>query len=55
MKTKTLLAALALSVAPTLALAMGCSGYDHTTSAQSCIQGTVWDSEKGACVPLSTS
>lgn len=53
MKTRTLLAALALTVAPTLALAMGCSGHD--TTAQSCVAGTVWDGEKGACVPQTTS
>lgn len=52
MKIKTTLAALALSIAPTLALAgPGCSGMDHTkVTASSCVQGSVWDEAKGACV-----
>ena len=54
-KTKTLLAALALTVAPTLAMAMGCSGYGHETPAQSCIAGTAWDADKGACVPVNAT
>ena len=57
MKYKTLLATLALTVAPSLALAMGC-GYGHTKAEQvvmSCAEGTVYDTEAQKCVPLTTS
>lgn len=57
MPKKTLLAALALTLAPTLALAMGCS-YSHEVKEQvvmSCADGTVYDADAEACVPLSTS
>jgi len=47
MKLKTLLAALALSAAPSFGIAM-CSGDSH--QAMSCAEGTVWDSETNSCV-----
>ncbi|MDJ1009517.1 MAG: adenylosuccinate lyase [Paracoccaceae bacterium] len=53
---KTLLTALALTVLPGLAFAMGCAGYDHTTTAQmSCADGTVYDADTRACVPVASS
>lgn len=46
---KASLAALALTVLPTLTLAMGgCSGREH--QAQLCITGSVWDSATQTCV-----
>ncbi|MGI9388802.1 MAG: carbohydrate-binding module family 14 protein [Boseongicola sp.] len=53
MKTKTLLATLALIVAPSIALATGC-GLGHTKAEQvvmSCAEGSVFDSETQRCVP----
>ena len=51
MKTKTILCALALSLAPTLSLAMGCSGATHQpVTAMSCAEGQVFDAETNACV-----
>ena len=56
MKTKTILAALALTIAPSLALAMGCSGYNHTSQqAMSCADGTVWDATTQTCIISTTS
>ncbi len=52
MKTATLLAALAISLLPGLALAE-CRG-DHQ-SAASCLPGTVWDEAKGTCIDKPTS
>ncbi|MBT0957141.1 adenylosuccinate lyase [Alphaproteobacteria bacterium KMM 3653] len=50
MKTKTVLAALALTLAPTLALAMGC-GSEHSQEASiSCADGTTYDADAGKCV-----
>lgn len=53
MKTKVLLAALALAASPTLAMAMGCSGgyskTEHVT--MSCAAGSVFDTEAQKCVP----
>jgi len=55
MKTKTLLAALALTLAPSLGLAQGC-GFGHIeTQAMSCAEGTTYDAEKQICVPKATS
>lgn len=48
---KTLLSALALIALPSLALAMGCSGYEHTTAQMSCADGMVYDAETQNCVP----
>ncbi len=53
MKTKTLLATLALAMAPSLAFAM-CSGLGHTKTEQvtmSCSAGSVYDAETERCVP----
>ena len=53
MKTKMLLAALALAVSPSIAMAMGCSG-DYTKTEQvtmSCAAGSVFDTETQRCVP----
>lgn len=50
MKTKTILAAIALTLAPTISFAMGCSG-DHAKQASSCKVGTSWDAASGTCTP----
>ncbi len=47
MPLKTALAALALTLLPTLSFAF-CSGVDH--QAQSCATGTIWDAETQRCV-----
>ena len=53
-KTAALTAVLAL--APSLALAMGCSGFGHETEqAMSCAEGTVWDAETETCIEQVTS
>lgn len=54
MKTKMLLATLALIVAPTLALAGGGCGFGHVKTEEvvmSCADGTVFDAEAQRCVP----
>lgn len=48
MKTKTILAAIALMLAPTVTLAMGC-GADHAKQASSCKAGFSWDVASGGC------
>ena len=56
MKTKVLLAALAVTVTPSLALAMGC-GFGHEKSddvAMSCAQGSIYSADLKTCVPLTT-
>jgi hypothetical protein len=56
MKTKILLAALALVAAPSLALAEGCS-FGHTkseTASMSCAEGSVYSSEAKGCVPTTS-
>lgn len=53
MKMKTILAALALIVAPSLGFAMGCK--DGHTAQMSCAEGTSWNVETGACEPTTTS
>jgi hypothetical protein len=56
MTLKTTLAALALTLAPSVALAMGgCSDAKHEQTAMSCAQGQVFDAAKGACVPQPSS
>ncbi|MGB7244939.1 MAG: chitin binding peritrophin-A domain-containing protein [Sulfitobacter sp.] len=47
MTLKTLATVLALSLAPTLALASGCSDGHQ---AMSCAAGTTYDAETGTCV-----
>lgn len=55
MKIKSTFAALVLTILPGMAIAEGCSGLMHdTTTAMSCAEGTVMDSETGACVPVVT-
>lgn len=49
MKTATILAALAISLLPGLALAE-CMGGHANQSAASCLPGMVWDGAKGTCV-----
>lgn len=50
MKTKTVLVALALTLAPTLSLAMGCNYGKHEQQAMSCADGTVYDAASKSCV-----
>ena len=53
MKTKMLLATLALIVTPSIALAMGC-GIGHTKTEQvvmSCAEGSIYDTEAQRCIP----
>jgi hypothetical protein len=56
MQIRTTLAAIALSLAPGLALAQG--GCDHgmkEVTASSCMAGFTWDEGKAACVANPTS
>ncbi|MBT8413763.1 MAG: hypothetical protein KJO30_05475 [Boseongicola sp.] len=56
MKTKILLATLALAVTPSLALAMGC-GFGHAkteTASISCAEGSVYNAEAQRCVPTTS-
>lgn len=53
MNTKIILAALALTIAPSVATAMGCNGGDHKQAA-SCQIGSSWDADKGVCVADAT-
>ncbi|WP_172839531.1 hypothetical protein [Sulfitobacter alexandrii] len=53
MKIKTLAIALALTAAPSLALASGCM-YGKEKQAMSCAAGTAYDSATKTCLPLST-
>ncbi|MDU8944983.1 hypothetical protein [Ovoidimarina sediminis] len=48
---KTVLFALLLSALPTLSFAM-CSGYGHQEATMSCADGSIWDTEKKACVTV---
>ena len=48
MNFKTILAALALSLTPGLAMAM-CSDRHINTTAMNCADGMVWDSEARTC------
>lgn len=50
MKFKTILTASVLALAPTFALAMGCSEYKTDQTAMSCAEGTVLDAATGTCV-----
>ncbi|MFD0860385.1 hypothetical protein [Roseovarius aquimarinus] len=49
---KTLGIALALTLAPTLTLAMGCN-YSKDQQAMSCAAGTTYDKDAKACLPVS--
>lgn len=53
MTFKTLAIALALTAAPTLGLAAGCS-YGKEKQAMSCATGTTYDSATNTCMPVST-
>lgn len=55
MTLKTLTAALALVLLPTLSMAMGCSTHTSDQQAMSCAEGSQLDEETGTCVPLTTS
>ncbi|MEM9871179.1 MAG: chitin-binding domain-containing protein [Pseudomonadota bacterium] len=50
MKTKTLAVALALTLAPTLSLAMGCNYGKSEHQAMSCAPGTIFDTATNTCV-----
>ena len=50
MKTKTLAVALALTLAPTLSLAMGCNYGKSEQQAMSCAPGTTFDTAPTTCV-----
>lgn len=54
MTTKTLAVALALTLAPTLSLAMGCNYGKHEQQAMSCAVGTTYDANTNTCI-VSTS
>lgn len=47
MKTKAILAALALVIAPVSGVAAGCAG--HQEASMSCAEGSVWNPETKAC------
>ena len=53
MKIKTLAIATALTVLPTLSLAMGCN-YGKEKQAMSCAAGTTYDSATHSCLPVNT-
>lgn len=53
MKLKTLLAALALTITPALAMAE-CS-WKHEQVTMSCAEGTQWDAASQSCVPTASS
>lgn len=56
MTLKTILTASVLLLAPTFAIAMGCSGYEHKEqTAMSCADGMVIDAATGTCVAQITS
>jgi hypothetical protein len=56
MTIKTALAVIALALSPTLALAEGgCSHGKTDVQASSCMEGTMYDTAKGACVPVINS
>lgn len=50
---KTLGIALALTLAPTISLAMGCNS-SKSTQAMSCAAGTTYDADAKACLPVSS-
>ncbi len=53
MKLKTLLAALALTITP--ALAMAECGWKHQQVTMSCAEGTQWNADTQTCVPTVSS
>ena len=52
MKTKTILAVIALTFLPNLVMA-ACSAAEHTQSTMSCAEGKIFDSATKSCVPVS--
>ncbi|MDP5215876.1 hypothetical protein Q5Y75_01460 [Ruegeria sp. 2205SS24-7] len=54
MKLRIIMTATVLSLAPGLALAMGCN-YGHDQQTQSCAPGTVWDADSQSCAPIVNS
>jgi hypothetical protein len=54
MSIKTLLAALVLTAAPGLAIAECSFGSAHEVT-MSCTEGTTWDADAQACVPVVSS
>lgn len=54
MKTKTVLVALALTLAPTLSVAMGCNYGKQEQQAMSCAPGTTFNAETNTCVPTTS-
>jgi len=56
MYLKSILAATVLLIIPTLGFAAGgCNMGASDRQAMSCVVGTHWDTESGACVPVTTS
>ena len=54
MTTKTLVVALALTLAPTLALAEGCNYGKLEQQAMSCAAGTTYDAGTKTCLPTTS-
>lgn len=52
---KALTIAATLTLTPSLALAMGCSGSKHEQQAQSCATGASWDVATQTCKPTASS
>ena len=50
MKTKVLLATLVMTLAPSLALAMGCSSHEKEQVTMSCPEGQTLDVETNSCI-----
>ncbi len=56
MKLKIATIVLAAVMLPALAYAQSCPGSKHRTQqTSSCVEGLIWDTSKGACVPLINS
>lgn len=55
MKIKSTLAVIALTLAPSLALAQGCENHKVQQSASQCEVGQVWDSATSTCVAATSS
>ncbi len=55
MKIKTTLCVIALTLAPTFALAAAGCNQEKMQSASQCDAGQVWDAAKQACTPEVTS
>ncbi|MEX5729316.1 hypothetical protein Ga0609869_002669 [Rhodovulum iodosum] len=54
MSAKTIVSALILALAPTLALAGGC-GWEKKMNANQCAEGQTFDATNGTCVDQATS